>query len=213
MTQSKLLEVTPELRKFKCKGCDETYFEDIDTGRFYTDAKKTDEIYCEYSEILEDWICEGCYENDNEHASTIVRYAPDETESVRFGDYVAYGVEFGDIPEWFWKYFDKREWKSTDAWRGYFQTTFKNGFIKLANGWLTGFPSEVKPEAEAIELYEYLKTHAEELPAPLYWLFEPTSNVFSTASEVFCDNKDLPAITKWLEANGFNTEELDNAFS
>lgn len=186
------------MKKIICPSCEEKY--NPEDGQ-------------EYSDLQEKFICFGCYENDQEHASTIVKYNGQDKETVRFGEYIAFGGEDGEVPEWFWDIFEKREYIHTDGWRGYYQTKFKKGLIKLVDGWVTGFLDETtKYKAGAFDLQGHLNSGAF-LPCPLYWLFEPTSNVFSTASEIYVEQGDQAKIEKWLKEHKLSIEDLQKAFS
>lgn len=185
-------------KKIKCAGCGEL----------------TNENSLQYSEILDDSVCEGCLQSDREHASTLVRFAPGEKEvAISFGDYHAEEKTWGEeAPDWFWKYFDGRKWVSTGGCRGYYQTNFKNGFVKFATGWVTGWIDKTTEHKEvACDLSDFIDNNTP--PVPVYWLFEQTSNVFSTASELFLDEKDLPEFVEWLEDNGFEVEKVQRSFN
>lgn len=193
-------------KTWKCPECGEKYpLKDVEDGTVET----------HYGNISEQEICWSCYESGDQYASTIVRFTPGEgKEAIRFTEHHAYNAEDGDEPgDWFWTYFGGRKWHASDAWRGHYETTFKNGFIKLAEGWVTGYPDDtVSHKQTSIDLNEYLEEHASEVPAPIYWLFEPTSNIFSTASEIFIDHKDKDVVVKWLKKSGFNLEDISNSF-
>lgn len=161
-----------------------------------------------YANILESEICQGCLECEEEHSSTIVKFENGEKEKVVYNEYFAQD-DNSEIPEWFSNIFDKREYVSTDGWRGYYETKWKNHFVKLADGWVTGFPDETKTEKSALSLNDLLES-GECPPVALYWVFEPTSNVFSTASEVFVEESDKKEAIKWLKQNGINPEQLED---
>lgn len=214
MTNKGNKKMSQKLKKYICPDCKGEYLFNPENQEYENEDGERLHFY--YSELADTEICEGCEQSDTEHASTIVRYDGLEKEAVRFGNYVAFELKYGDVPDWFWKYFDKRKWHSTSAWRGYYQTKWKNGFVKIADGWVTSWPSEsVKHKIKAIELNQFLQDLAENgeaIPAPIFWVFEPTSNVFSTASEIFCNKKDLPVISNWLEKHGFELEAIKESF-
>lgn len=186
------------MAKIKCADCGEKF--NPDEGGWY-------------GNISEKYICDGCWESESEHASTIVRYAPDGKEVVRYGDHSAITDEGDEPPEWFWHYFGGRKWHSTDAWRGYYDTEWKNGFVRIADGWVTGWVDDtVSHKQPAIDFNEYIQKEYATLPCPVYWLFEQTSNVFSTASEIFLDKADKPKFVKWLKANGFDEQTIKESF-
>ena len=118
------------------KGADYDIFWDYDTEMYYCNLAETD-------------ICSGCYENNMYYMSTIVRYSPEGKTSVKFDEYNAIvtndetgEADIQDFPEWFEQYYKGRKWQSTDAWRGYYESEFKNGFTQIAVGWVTGWASK-----------------------------------------------------------------------
>jgi hypothetical protein len=166
-----------------------------------------------YANILEDYICRGCAESEEEHQSTIVKWDGSEKEVVRYGKYDARSEDGDDPPKWFWDIFVERKWESTDAWRGYYETKWRGHLVKLAEGWITGYPDKtISHKQKSYDLNDLLERDDIFLERPLFWSFEQTSNVFSTASEVFCYEEDKPTIKKWLKKHGITLEELEEAF-
>lgn len=204
----------------KCAECKEWLFEagrDYDGGKRPKDLDKEREFY--YGEVSHKMICEWCEESDiGDHASTVVRWDPELklAETVRVGDHRAMDVtDYDEPPAWFWKLWPKkgRTYRRTDAWRGYYDTELK-GLHKVTDGWVTGYPDEsVSRKMALAELYE--KIHTGSGPdVVLYWLFEPTSNVFSTASTVYLARKrDEKRLNAWLEENGSSVGEFEEAFA
>lgn len=188
-------------KMWTCPSCEEKYpLEDVESGSVET----------HFGNISEEEICWGCFESD--YPSTIVKYVGDEKQVVKYTDHHAWDEEYGDEPpDWFWKYFGGRKWVSTDAWRGYEETTWKNGFVSIADGWVTGHPdSTVSHKKTAIELNEFMQNAT--TPVPVFWVFEPTSNVFSTASEIFVDHNDKEELVEWLQSNGFDIKDIETSF-
>jgi hypothetical protein len=194
--------------KWTCPSCEDEISTDTDS-RDYREST--------YANLSNREICSYCEESDRDHSSTMIRYLEDEKEVVRFGDEVGSYVDSegdydDDLPEWFTNIFTKREYHHTDGWRGYYDTQFK-GLTKLADGWLTGYPDSTKRETTAINLDEALRLGKIQPPKPLYWLFEPTSNVFSMASTIFVAEEDREEMEEWLTSEGFGIMELDRAFA
>lgn len=202
----------PKLGERKCPSCDE-----------FSHPERDNWEWCNLSARE---ICYSCYESEDEHSSTVVRYSPygefegEQTggkEAVRFNDEYAFETECGeDPPAWFAEHFLPRTYVRTDGWRGYYETPVK-GLVNVAKGWVTGYPDGSMPEKERLgELYEKLSTHpsyATSLPCPLYWLFEPTSNVFSTASEMYVEtHDDLIRLGQWLSEHDFELEAVKAGF-
>ncbi|MDX1745482.1 MAG: hypothetical protein R3324_06050 [Halobacteriales archaeon] len=177
----------------------------------------------------DDWprecvVCEGELEEDDaywynraeghgyghvecdDRKSTVVRYGPGGEEKVLFSEYeVVDPVDFTEPGEdhWFERLRAERSWVSTDAWRGAYQVTVADGFTEIAGGWVTGHPDEsVAYKVPTIEL-NYRLRNGEAPPVDLYWIFSPTSNVFSTASSIYVADEDLDALKAWLAAEGF----------
>lgn len=182
--------------KVKCDGCDEEVSED-------------DLQYCEWSGKR---ICNGCAEVDRERPSVLVKYEDGAKEVVKFGEYDAWTEDGDSAPDWFKDVYEARTYVRSDAWRGHYETKFK-GLETIVDGWVTGYPDDSqKPEKKAIEFHEYLNKGGK-IPVTLYWLFEPTSNVFSTASEILCRTEDKEVLIAWLNSNGFTVEDLQSAFN
>ena len=188
-----------------CPSCEEEYpLADVESGKVET----------HFGNISEEEICWGCYESD--YNSTIVRYEPGgDKEVVHFTNHHAYDEQYGDEPpDWFWTYFGGRKWVATDGWRGYQETKWKNGFVSIANGWVTGWIDDtVSHKKTASDLNQWLEEHQSEVPVPVYWVFEPTSNVFSTASEIFVDHNDKDTLVEWLQSNGFDIDDIESSFN
>lgn len=189
-------------KKIRCKGCEEefraTEFEETAT----------------YANILGDLICEGCIELEHERPSTLIKWNG-KKEVIHWGDYMAWTEDGDDPPAWFWELLGKnrREWHSTDSWRGYYETKL-NGLVSLVEGWVTDFPDETTADkARAGNLLVMLNNDRDPLPGELFWLFEPTSNVFSIASEILVKEEDRKAIVGWLKKHGYSIEDLEVAFS
>lgn len=208
--------ITEGKKTTKCWKCD-----------FVKSEEKVETVKCPACEefvTVEDWeneggysntqdmqICRGCYENDQEYPSTIIKFENGEKEIVRWGDLTANSEDGDEPPSWFWDIFDGRKWVSSGGYRGYQETSWKGGLVKLTDGWVTGWPdSSISHKKKTFDLQDLLEKG--KTPAPLFWVFEPTSNVFSTASEVLCYEADKEKITKWLDKHGFTEEDLDIAF-
>jgi hypothetical protein len=187
-------------RPFLCAGCGERFWHDPLENVITRGEQKG--CYIEWANVVELPVCYYCYESDTgDGASTLVRFDPDGSKLVaRFGDLFAFDPEYGGDPgPWFWDIVKARNYVRTDGWRGYFDTKL-HGLEVIEEGWVTGYPDEtVSYKASAAELYAALNDgEVDDLPAPLYWLFEPTSNVFSTACTVATEPEYIGAIRRWL---------------
>lgn len=196
---------------FTCAGCGWKFRASPDGE--WIDAETGEHTYPDYGNIREGLYCEACRESDLGSASSIVRYGPDGKDTVRYGDCFAVDAETGDEPpEWFREKFADRAWHGTDGWRGYHESAFRD-LEKFASGWLTGYPDETTThKVRAIEFSEWLNDDASETPVPFYWVFEPTSNVFSVSSDILVAEEDRDAFVAWLEQNDFDPGEIQEAF-
>jgi hypothetical protein len=143
-------------------------------------------------------VCQACYENGIEYASTITCFQNGELQSTRFDNDFNYGFEDGPDP---FEVVQEQKWVNTDGWRGYTDWVLKPEYQEFAGGWVTGYPDEtVKHKVVIHELFEDLK-EGKECPVNLFWLFGNTSNVFSQVTSLVVLKSDLPAFEAWLESN------------
>lgn len=199
----------PHTHVFICPLCDTALATDPSRGEALHPYGQW--LNTEYANLTDREICYYCYESENEHQSTLVRFDPDGSyEVVKFGDEIARDSEYGEEPPpWFWEVFTKRDYVPTDAWRGHYDTKL-TGLKKITSGWVTGYPDDsVRHKLTASDLYQKMTEGSVTAPVPVYWLFEPTSNVFSMASEILVREADYEAAMEWL---GEDFEALDRAF-
>lgn len=188
--------------EFKCIGCGELFNQD-DVDTFH-------------SELTNEMYCYGCYESDLEHASQLVLIHGD-TNKVKFGDYFAIDDDH-EVPAWFKELFDTwdgRQYKKTDGWRGHYETLdkFKN-VKKIASGWTTGWADETTRRKAVFNGWaEDLAEGMIPTPYPIYFLAEPTSNVFSMGMDVFCKEEDYDKVISWLDEIGTPQSVLQEQLS
>lgn len=188
--------------EFKCIGC----------GEFLDQ----DEVDCFHSDLTNETYCYGCYESDLEHASQLILIHGDSNK-VKFGEYFAVDDDF-ETPNWFRELFDKwegRNYKPTDAWRGHYETIDKFKDVKkIASGWITGMPDETTRRKAVFNGWaEDLAEGVIPTPYPIYFLVEPTSNVFSMGMDVFCKEKDYDNVISWLDEIGTPQSVLQEQLS
>ena len=186
-----------EEREYTCDCCGET----------------VNENYVMYAELTGETLCMSCEHSDLEHGSKLYRFSPDDdVQMMLFGDYNAlHGsgdcIDDSGIPKWarsFWpENWKGRKYHQSSGWRGYYCTGDALNLHKLEDGWATGGWSDVPHKWSFNEFVEGLVSQEIVPPAPLYILFEPTSNVFSTATTVMCHEHDVDTLTRWI------AEELD----
>jgi len=159
-------------------------------------------------------LCYPCYESDVEYASTLLHYHQEGKEIVKIGDYIREDIENCEDAEWVDDILEKRKWHRTYGWGGFYDTKLKEGYVELTNGWATGRYSDVGWKHLVNDLGDWLPEHGQDAPGEgLYILIEPTSNIFSLATTIFCAEKDAEAIKAWLAENGFEVEALERALS
>jgi hypothetical protein len=161
-----------------------------------------------WSDLQEEDFCYPCVQSDREHCSTIVRIeAPDGDKHVmRFGDIEAFNPEHGEIDEWFNEIgFTKRNYVHTDGWRGYHDTRFE-GLVEVETGWVTGDWSDVPWKKDIHHFMEALEAGEIEPPVDLFMLFEPTSNVFSTACALLARKGEEEPLKEWIASLEYDLE-------
>jgi len=129
-----------------------------------------------------------------EYPSSLVTYHPDgSNEKTTFGSKKEYPAMI-----------KKEKWVNSDGWRGYTDWELKEGYIEIADGWVTSFiDSTVERKRELSEMFEDLQEGKIKPPCEIYWLFGITSNVFSTASAIVIEKENEEVLAKWLdEING-----------
>lgn len=205
----------------KCAGCGEW----IQTDWEAPDYGDGDYHYSHAGKLF----CPGCFESGQEHASTVVEFVPrteagdvdnetlyndiivttfdeDFVYCVRSDDEYADWEENQDYPE----PVKSQHYHRTDAWRGYMEFDWLEGFETVECGWVTGYPDETtKRKADIGELFADLKASKLITPVRLFWVFTPTSNVFSTACDIVVTSKDREQLEAWLEeCAGTSVEDL-----
>jgi len=159
--------------------------------------------------------CQGCHESDVEHSSTLIRFAHGDREVYRILDHKVVDAEY-------WEEVDIREWVGTrgyvhtDGWRGYYITPIGPDMAALTEGWATGRYSDVPWKHSFNDLCDWMEKNGEDYPPPghgLFFLLEPTSNLFAMGITVFCHNDDTEAMNAYLKENGFDIAVIDSALS
>jgi hypothetical protein len=180
----------------KCVGCDEELKEDFQS----------------YSELVNKTFCDGCRETDLEYPSQLISVHGGECQKVTFGDNFALDDD-GEVPSWFTDLFDEwkgRNYEKTDAWRGYYDSIkqFK-GVTEIVGGWTTGWADETTQRKVKFNTWcEEVSEGFHPTPYEIFFLAEPTSNVFSIAVTVFCKTKDFESVKEWLNSIDTPIEQL-----
>ena len=188
----------------KCEACDE----------WFTDAEWQNSGM--YGDLTEASLCESCYESDTTYPSTLHRFVPGEDKSdheyVLFGDHKAYGASEDCLDEAFGWFTDllPEDWKGrpyihTDAWRGYFDTSsVLKGLKEVESGWMTGDYGDVPWKRDSHSFLQALTDGEITPPCVVYVLFEPTSNVFSTATTILAPEDKAAELAEWLTSGDYD---------
>ena len=163
-----------------------------------------------WSTVLEDYICNDCWESDFSSPTNIMFIYPSgDVKKFLVGDLNTMD-EFGDdtdLPI-------KRAWVSTDGWRGYYTTTIE-GWTSVLTGWTTGGWDDAIARRKRL-----FNQFAEELiegsvvpPCQVALISDPTSNVFSTAVTIQVPEKALSTLIEWLDSSEYSTDDLTHSLS
>lgn len=145
-------------------------------------------------------ICQGCYDQDLEYASTVIVFDPSESDPLRWlvGDHVTYDQHGDSLEDGI-----SRVHHRTDAWRGYYETTIPGTVDVLSGADLYGTSTDVRDLAERIK-----DDHAEGLlPCRVYVVVDLTSNVFATAMTIRVHAGDVWTFDAWRNGESQGEEE------
>jgi len=96
------------------------------------------------------------------------------------------------------------KWVHTDAWRGYTDWEYHDGYMVIGNGWITGWADKYHMrKADLNDLMEQLLERAknvQDVPVDIWVITGVTSNVFSTAMDFIIREKDEDKLRKYLNA-------------
>lgn len=137
--------------------------------------------------------CQGCYDDSFQYQSTCYHFGPNDSGIEHFTK--NFGNEDGEFPT----PVKEEIWQKTDAWRGYTTWNLEDGFVRVCDGWVTGFPdSTTRRKAELADYFEKIKDGELTPPVDIWWLFGISSNVFSTITMIVCRKADVEALKQWL---------------
>lgn len=150
-----------------------------------------------WSSVKEATVCWGCYESAQQYPSVVTIIEGGEVKKIYVGDLDIHD-EYGD-PIDSKKLNIKREYISTDAWRGYENTTIE-GWEDVLDGWTTGSwgDSVALRKADFNNWAEALITQEIYPPCAVAIVTDPTSNVFSTAVTVYVKKDNVQTFRSWL---------------
>jgi len=153
-----------------------------------------------------DVACQGCFDNAFNYAST-VWLVPAHGESERFlvTDYGVYEAEYLERVD---AAGIERGYVHSSGWRGYFETRV-DGYTEVTAGWTTGDWGDAISERKQSfnEWAQALIEGEQECPFDVAIVFDPTSNVFSTAIGVWVDTRQAEDFDAWLNGHRDVLEE------
>jgi hypothetical protein len=185
-----------------------------DCGDWYSQDDWDNEGH--YGELTEASLCESCYEGDTTYPSTLHRFIPgqpkSEHEYVLFGDHNAYGCTedcTGEVFDWFTTLIGDdwtgRTYVPTSGWRGYHDSSKSlHGLVEVETGWMTGDYGDVPWKRDSHAFLEALSDGEIVPPCDVFVLFEPTSNVFSTATTIMAPEAGAEALVEWLGEGSYD---------
>ena len=160
-----------------------------------------------WSNVKEDYLCLGCRESDESSVSTVhiadagiikKYYIGNNVRMTEYGDDL-YGTDLKI----------DREWVSSSAWRGHFNTTI-DGCTEILNGWTTGGWDDPIAQRKLTfnEWAEQVLKGEIVPPVSVAIITDPTSNVFSTGISVLTPNPDT-----FKELLGTELSDLHNSLT
>jgi len=151
-----------------------------------------------WSTVKEEYLCMGCYESDQTHASTVHIVDDGAVLKYHIGDHIRMD-EYGD-DMYRTNITINREYVHTGGWRGYYNTTIE-GWAQVMDGWTTGGWGD--PIAERKQTFnewaESLLTGELEPPVPVAIVLDPTSNVFSMGISVLTPEPNR--LKEWINGD------------
>jgi hypothetical protein len=173
-------------------------------------SAEINEDFMRWSSVHRQPLCEGCFDDDLSAPATIRIVNPNgEVHTYFVGDLNIVDEYFDDtdLPA-------KRQWVSTDGWRGYHKTEI-DGWVAVLTGWTTGGYDD--PIARRKRLFnnfaEYLLDNDIYPPCQVALITDTTSNLFSTAVTVQVPAKDEDTFNNWLNSTEYPAEELSDSLS
>jgi len=145
-------------------------------------------------------FCEPCVSNSYNYASTVFLSDPREgVTKVTVTDIETIN-EWGDPVRGI-----ERGYVHTDGWRGYHETRLE-GYTEVTNGWTTGdWGDGISDRKQSFNHWANdVIQGTEECPFRIALVFDPTSNVFSTAIGVWVDSQQMEDFAQWWATTGLD---------
>lgn len=155
-------------------------------------------------------VCESCFDYASSNSSKLIVFSPDSKEEISFDkNFVFFGDQ--DLLDEILK---EVKWVSSGGWGGYTDFILNNNFLKIGEGWITGYPDEsVSHKITGAKLFEKLNEKELTPLVDLFWLFGQTSNCFSSASTLAIRKTDEEKFRKWLKEINVDEKELEESFT
>jgi hypothetical protein len=154
--------------------------------------------------------CAGCYKSDWKLPSTLVKFSHDGMETTKFSRHFGSEHDHKCFPD----PVKLERWVFTEGSRGYTTWDLKEGYEKLAEGWMTGWPDDsVRRKLDFAEFCGRLEKGEITPPAPICMIFGVTANVYTTSTCIAVAAKDVEQIEKWLETVDESVDELEDQLS
>jgi hypothetical protein len=185
----------PEKPSVVCSSCNAAIDPDMDEV-FYTRD--------------EDIMCYSCYESDGSYCSCVTTVSPDDVSRDYFTENFNHNCE-ACMDDEYPVPVAREKWVSTDGWRGYTVFEYLQGYVVLADGWVTGWPDTwMKDKMDLSVWAEKMVKGTLVPPVNVYFVTGRTSNVFSTVMDIVVhqDNKD--ELEKWMKSIGFTIENAQD---
>ena len=166
-----------------------------------------------YGNIKEDIVCIYCEESSFEFASTLVKVNSEGSVKIRFTDISAYDENLEAPDKWFYDLLKDtskvQSWKSSDAWRGHYNSAENLKLKVVTSGWTTGWADETTTRKIELNHFGELLEQGELIPpVDLFILIEPTSNVFSTSLDFLVREEDEEELVEWLEVVNYSVDDV-----
>jgi len=163
---------------------------------------------CEYITKSGESYCESCEQSAWDYPCQVISVQNGESKKyywcAEFGYRDAEYFEEADIDA-----VPNFKYVRTDAWRGYWDVEIGAGYTNLASGWSTGYYEDVPWKHKFNDLVDDVLSGELICPYEIIFSFAPTSNVFSTSSDVIVRESEIDYITEWLcNEVGISVDEL-----
>lgn len=157
-------------------------------------------------------ICESCESQSWQNACVV--YEVENGEVLKYEWCPDFGFRDGDYCEITTSPDSVEGFKyvRTDGWRGYYDSIIANGYTAVASGWCTDKHDDVAYKHLYNDLVDAILGGKVSCPYKIVFAFAPTSNVFSTASDLIIEDTQLDNVKRWMEEQLNVTEEqIQNA--